>query len=516
MICFRDRSPARLSTPCAALVLAIASCGGPNADTSAPESRSGGVTLMRIESELDVGTLSELKRAIHEAAAASNDRLVVEIDTPGGSIDLMWQASKLLREAAAQGISPIAWVHDRALSAGVLVALSCDRIYMAPQASIGSAMPVRSGPQGIESLPSDEGVREKVTSALRGTFRAMAEKQGRPAALAEAMVDADAGAYQVKDESGLHVVTGKEWDDARASGHPPELVHTIARKGELVNLSAAQAVELSFADGLAEDLPGLLVGIGRSRAVVARVERTRSDDVLAWLDRFAPLLIAAGLVLAYLELKVPGFGLPGILSIACFAVLLAGRYLAGLADVPDILAVVVGVALIATEIFVFPGTMWLGIVGAILVLGGFVLGSIGPGFEWRNVLDQNLVIDAAFRFMVAAVIALGAVLTLSRFLPKTPMLRGLVLDPNVGAGAEAFAGALPEASAASATRARVGARGTALTPLRPVGKVRLDADAGTEFEARAGGRLIERGERVRVVEVNAGRLVVEADEEARA
>jgi membrane-bound serine protease (ClpP class) len=502
--------PAHRALACGAIVLAItaASCGE-SPTSSAPASDARGVTHVRIEGELDVGTLGELKRAIQEAERAGNDHLVVEIDTPGGAIDLMWQVSKLLRDAASKGVVPVAWVHDHALSAGVLVALSCDRIYMAPQASIGSAMPVRSGLQGIEALPREEGVREKVTSALRGNFRAMAEKQGRPAALAEAMVDADAGAYQVKDDNGLHVITGQEWDDARTAGHPPELVRTIARRGELVNLSASQAVELAFADGLAENLHQLLQGIGRGDAALSTVERARSDDVLTWLDRLAPWLIIAGLVLAYLELKVPGFGLAGILSIACFAVLLTGRYLAGLADVPDIVAVALGVLLIATEIFVFPGTLWLGIAGAILVLGGFIFGSIGPGFEWRNVLDRNLVIDAAFRFMMSAVTALVAMLALSRFLPKTPMLRALVLDPNAGAAVPAFAGALPEAHAPAVS---LGARGIALTALRPVGKVRLDAEAKLEYEARAVGRLIERGEHVHVVEVNAGRLVVEAEE----
>jgi membrane-bound ClpP family serine protease len=96
------------------------------------------------------------------------------------------------------------------------------------------------------------------------------------------------------------------------------------------------------------------------------------------------------------------------------------------------------------------------------------------------------------------------------------MLKGLVLDPNSGASAAAFAGALPEATAAQASATRVGAAGSALTALRPVGKVRLDADPETEFEAHAGGRLIERGERIRVIEVSAGRLVVEAEKETSA
>jgi len=311
-------------------------------------------------------------------------------------------------------------------------------------------------------------VREKVMSAVRANFRAMAEKTGRPPVLAEAMVDSDVGAYQVRDGSTLRVMSAQQWADARASGNPAELVRTIARPGEILNLTASQAVELGFADGLADDLAQVLDKIGETSAPLTQVARARSDDWIAWLDRWWPAILGLGLVLAYLELKVPGFGVAGILSIVCFAVLLTGRYLAGLADVLDVVLVVLGIALIA-----------------------------------------------GFRFMLAAVIAVAAGFTLSRFLPRTPVLRGLVLDPNAGATAPAFAGALPEAQEAREGAARVGAAGVALTALRPVGKVKLDADLAREFEARAGGRLIERGERVRVIEVSAGRLVVEASEEVR-
>jgi membrane-bound serine protease (ClpP class) len=496
-----------------ATALALASCGSSAGEGAPAPLASDGVTHVRIEGELDAGTLGQLKRAIREAHSSHHDRLLVEIDTPGGEIELLWQLSKLIRDAASSGVTPVAWVHDRAWSAGVLVALSCDRIYMTPQASIGSALPVQLGPTGIMPLPPEGGVREKVMSAVRANFRAMAEKTGRPPVLAEAMVDSDVGAYWVRDGGALRVMSAQQWADARAGGNPPELVRTIARPGEILNLTAAQAVELGFADGLADDLAQVLDKIGESSAPITQVARARSDEWIAWLDRWWPVILGVGLVLAYLELKVPGFGVAGILSIACFAILLTGRYLAGLADVLDVVMVVVGIALIAVEIFVAPGTLWLGIAGALLVIGGFVLGSVGPGFEWQNALDQRLAIDAGFRFMLAAVAAVAAGLTLSRFLPKTPVLRALVLDPSRGATAPAFAGALPEADAAREGAARVGASGVALTALRPVGKVKLDADPGREFEARAGGRLIERGERVRVVEVSAGRLVVESLEE---
>ena len=99
---------------------------------------------------------------------------------------------------------------------------------MAPQASIGSAMPVTSGIHGIEALPREDGVRAKVTSALRGNFRAMAEKQGRPPALAEAMVDVDAGAYQVKDDDLTFLIVDQCWDSMR---NEPRFVALVKKVG---------------------------------------------------------------------------------------------------------------------------------------------------------------------------------------------------------------------------------------------------------------------------------------------
>lgn len=478
----------------------------PSQAASEPGARAGGVTHLRLEGELDVGNLSHLKRAIDAARAAGHDRLIVEIDTNGGAIDLMWKISKLLRDAASKDLVLVAWVHDHAASAGVMVALSCDKIYMTISACIGSAMPVTLGPLGVQALPAEDGTREKFTSEMRAEFEAMAQKQHRPGALAKAMVDANVEVRQVRIDGELKLVDGKDWEQMRASGNPPELVRTIVREGELLNLTGTQAVELGFADGTAESLADVMDKIGYANLAPQNVERRASDDAIAWLERFTWLLLIGGLVLAYTELKMPGFGLPGILSIACFALVLAGRYMAGLADIPHIVAVALGAALIAVEIFAFPGTLWLGIAGAVLVLGGLVLGSLGPGFDFDSALDKRLILDASFHLMTYALAATLGVLLLSRFLPKTPLLRRMVLDPGAGARSAAFAGAMPEASRG----ARVGEAGVALTALRPVGKVALDSDPAFEFEARAEGGLVERGVRVRVIEVSAGRLLVEA------
>ncbi len=466
-----------------------------------------GVTHMRIEGELDVGTLGLLKRAIAAAHEAGHRHLIVEIDTPGGPIDLMWRIARVVSDASKDGLELVAWVHDHAVSAGVLVALACDKIYMTPQGTIGSAMPVTMGPSGIQSLSEDDGAREKVTSAMRSQFRAMAEARQRSPALAEAMVDSNVEVREVRADGARKLITGKEWDDARAAGNPPELVRTIVRRGELLSLSGSEAVELGFADGLAGSLNEVMEKIGVAQATVGSVERSRSEDVLAWLDRLSPLLLVAGLALAYTEFKLAGFGLPGILSIACFALLLVGRYLAGLADIPHIVAVALGAALIATEIFVLPGTLWIGIAGALLVVFGLIWSGLGPGFAFDNPLDQQMILDATFNLMASALVALVAALLLSRVLPKMPLVRGLVLVPDGGPTPS------PAATGVDSRAPRapsVGDSGRSLTSLGPVGKVELASNPSIEHEARAVGAWIDRDVPVRVVEISAGRLVVEA------
>jgi membrane-bound serine protease (ClpP class) len=501
----------RLRRAAAAFALALAgipgSCNPEAIPPLAAATIPDGVTHMRIEGELDVGTLGLLKRAVAAAHAGGHRHLIVEIDTPGGPIDLMWRIAHVISDESKDGLEIVAWVHDHAVSAGVLVALACDKIYMTPQATIGSAMPVTLGASGIEALPEEDGTREKVTSAMRSQFRAMAEARHRSPALAEAMVDSNVEVREVLEGGTRKLITGKEWDDVRAAGNPPELVRTVVRRGELLNLSASQAVELGFADGLAGSLTEVIEKIGVAKATVVSVERSRSEDVLAWLDRLSPLLLIAGLVLGYMEFKMPGFGLPGILSIACFALLLVGRYLAGLADIPHIVAVALGAALIATEIFVLPGTLWLGIAGALLVVFGLIWSSLAPGFAFGNPLDQQMILDATFNLMASALVALVAALLLSRLLPKAPILRGLVLVPE-GGPAGSLAATVEPVEAARAPA--VGDRGRALTSLRPVGKVELARDPAVEHEARAIGAWIERDAPVRVVEISAGRLVVEA------
>jgi membrane-bound serine protease (ClpP class) len=191
----------------------------------------------------------------------------------------------------------------------------------------------------------------------------------------------------------------------------------------------------------------------------------------------------------------------------CFGLVVAGKYLAGMAEVAHVVAIGLGLALVALEILAFPGTLWLGLTGGLLAAGGLVAASLGGGFSLSEPLGRERLLDTALSYSLAAAGAVVVALLVSRWLPRAPLLSRMVLAPE-GAG---FAGALPESGSLPA----VGALGTALTDLRPVGKVEVEGRRGIEFEARSQGVMLARGERVRVIETAEGRLVVERAEAAR-
>jgi len=462
-----------------------------------------GVTHLRVEGPLDIGTLALLERACDHAEAEGHEALILDLDTPGGEIELMWQLSRRLDRAADDGLLTTAWVHDRATSAGSLIALSCERVYMSPTSTIGSAAPVTPGPAGIAPVPEEGGVREKVTSLLRSQFRAVAERHGRSPALAEAMVDETVEVREIRHNGELRVIDGSEWGDLRMSGEEVELVRTLVRDGELLNATGSEAVGLGLADGIAANINEVIERIGLAGQPVVSIERSASEDTLAWLTMMSPILLLAGIWLGYTELKQPGFGAPGIGAVICFAVMLTGHWFVGLADIPHIVLVGLGLTFLAVEIFIMPGTIWIGLAGGVCVVLGLVSAQIGPGFTFSDPLARSMALDASFQFMLLSTVAMVGVVTLSKYLPDTPVLRRAVQTPAFeGPG---FAEAVPEASAG----VTVGDRGLALTDLRPVGKVSLERGGTKDLEARAAGEALEEGTPIVVVEMALGRVVVE-------
>ena len=500
---------------------------GEEQDPERDDSAGRPVVHLRIEGPLDVGTLGLLQRGIRHAKSEGNGVLVIEIDTPGGPVDLMIRFARQIKEAGSEGVLSAAWIRGDATSAGVLVSLACDRIFMSPTSTMGSATPVIPGPAGMQALPEEGGVREKMNSYVRAEFRAIAEASGRSPQLAEAMVDASIEVREAMVKGERRLMTGTEWRDALRyqeehrddPGYDPDqeprFLRTVSEEGRLLNLTAREAVELKMADGEVASFSEVLIYLGQDPdAHVLTMERTRSEDLLNLLNAISPILLGVALLLGYTELKTQGFGIAGILSIACFTVVFAGRYFVGLADVPHLVLLFLGFALIALELFILPGQLWPGVLGGLLIFGSLIAMELGTDFSFTNAYDRSQALDASFRTALVASAAVIGALVLSHYLPDTPLLRRLVQKPTT-VGVALGEGSL-EAVGAHRQRAHVGAYGTAICDLRPVGKVVLDSDAELEYEARATGGAIDAGQRVCVVQIQGGRLVVEDAREVTA
>lgn len=461
-----------------------------------------GVTLIRFDGELDRGALSLLRRAV-EQAKSREDALVIELATPGGRVDLMWQLSSAIFDARKGGLSVIGWVAPEALSAGALVAMSCEMLLMRPDGQIGAALPIQGTPTGVQP------VEEKMLSVVRSGFRSVAERTGRPTSLAEGMVDPSIEVLWVEVDGFKRPVTGEEWDLMRLEGQPVRRLEVIAAEGRMVALTTDEALRFGLADDEVATLPELMsVHLSlTSDATVTRVEETRAEELASLLDTLAPLLLILGVTLAYLELKTPGLGVPLVLAIVCFATLLFGRYLVGLAGLEHFLVIGLGLVLIAVELFLFPGTLWAGITGAVLVVGGLIWSQLGPGLPLAHEFDRRIALQAAYNTAVWGIVAMLASAGLSWILPKTPVYSRLSVGPTDTA--PAFGAALAGSGGAQAAPDLVGRAGRASTDLRPVGHVELEGEGVAEFEAYALSGSIERGQRVRVVETDGGRLKVE-------
>ncbi|BDG16191.1 NfeD family protein [Thermus brockianus] len=404
----------------------------------------GKTYLIPIQGEIDPALAVFVEEALSRAEREGASGVAFLIDTPGGRVD----AAIRMADRILQTPLPTLAVVQNAFSAGALIALACRQVAMLPGSEIGAALPVVAPPLG-----QPQAADQKVISALKGKFRAVAEARGRPVELAEAMVD------------------------------PAVEVPGLSAKGEPLTLSADKAVELKVADFKAASLPEALRQAGFSPET-ERLEPGPRVRVARFLtsSTVAGLLLALGLLLLLIELFTPGFGVMGALGLAFLALYFAGGWLAGLSGAFELLLFFLGVALLLAEAFLFPG---FGLAGALGV--GSILASVYFTFG-----------ENALLVLAIAVIALGlGLLVVFRYLPRTRPARALVLESAI-------------AEHATEEVVEVGSVGTALTDLRPGGVGRFGAKR-VDVVAHRG--FIPKGTAIRVVEVRGPTVLVEPLEE---
>jgi len=483
----------------AAAALSIALAGACQAavgpDEARPPLSSGrSAYILPIEGTIELGVSSYVARSLAEAEALDVDTLVVVIDTFGGRLD----AAVDIKDALSTSrMRTVAYVDNKAISAGALIAVACDHIVMVPGATIGAATPVQIGPVGGEATPTSE----KEVSVVREMFRATAENNGHNPDLAEAMVDTYVRLDLVEKGEDRRVVRV----DTPAEPRYPEgysLVRIISDTNKLLTLSTSTAVELGLAAAEVNSIEeaGKLYGFQGAGATRAQV--TWSEALVRFLTNPAVtgLLLLGGIAGIYMEFRVPGFGFPGTFGLICLFLFFFGRYLAGLAGATEILIFLLGALLLAIELFVIPGFGITGISGITLMLVGIYLAmvkhpipSADRPWELERFYEAMIVMAVALLGMLVAV-GLGL-----RYLPQTAAWRRIALETaqSPEAGYVSGRGHLLDL---------VGSTGLAETKLRPAGTAVFGA---RRVDVVSRGEFIDKGTPVRVAKVDGPRVLVD-------
>ena len=438
---------------------------------------------------IDLGIANLVKRTIGEAERQGARALILEIDTFGGRVDSATQA----RDAMfATHIKTIAFIKNRAISAGALIALACQHIVVAPGSSIGAATPVGMpvGPTGGEM----QQLSEKEISYVRTEFAATAERNNHNKLLAVAMVDADVELYTRTTASGVEILKGPLEEDADAE--------LLIAKGKILTLSAEEALRLGLAEHETSRLGDVLslYNLGD-----ARLERTQMNwgEVIA---RFLTNPIVSGLLLTFgflgiiYELKIPGWGISGTVGLICLALFFGAHLLVGLANWVELVLFALGIALLVAEVFFIPGFGVAGISGIACLLLAIYLALVKspvPSYSWE--LQQfRQAMYTIFWFVVALPIVV--VLTW-KLLPRTPLYARIVQVAEERADL---------GFTAESTESYMGKIGRTVTILRPAGRARF---YGRLVDVVAEGEFIPPNTQVRVIDVKGNRVVVIPDEE---
>jgi membrane-bound serine protease (ClpP class) len=413
------------------------------------------VYVLRIEGTIDLGLAPFLSRTIREAQQAGAAAVLLDINTFGGRVD----AAVAMRDTLVNApVRTIAFVHPRAISAGALIALATDTIVMAGGGTIGAAMPVVGGAGPAQ--PADE----KSVSYLRKEFAATAERRHRPAEFAEAMVDADV-----------------------------EIAGVVA-KGKLLTLTTTEALAHKIAELTADTLSGALDAAGLHDAEVRSASQTWAETLVRFLTNpiVGSLLMTIGMLGILVELRTPGFAVPGTIGLLSLGLFFWGHWLVQLAGWEELLLVAAGMLLVGIEIFVIPGFGVAGILGIGALVAGLGLALVGAG------APTAAIIGALGRVAISVLLALAGGLALLRVLPNLPFGRRFVLDTEMRAETG-------YASPPQADHLRLGRAGTTLSPLRPAGVAEID---GERVDVVSDGSFIEGGAAIEVIRVEGNRIVV--------
>lgn len=406
--------------------------------------------VYRLDLKEDVGPNAWriVKKAYTEAEQAGVDLMLIEMNTYGGMVVF---ADSIRIKVLDAPLKTVVFINRNAASAGALIAMACDRIYMGRGASIGAASVVN---------PSGEVMPEKHQSYMRGVMRATAEAKGRDPRVAEAFVDPDVELPDIKPA------------------------------GKILTLTSAEAVRIGLAEAEANTIDDVLAAEGFRDASVLAYRITVIDRIIAFLINPAVsgiliLLIIGGI---YFEMQTPGIGFALVVAIIAAVLFFAPLYIQGLADHWEIALFAAGVILLLLELFVIPGFGVAGILGVICLVCGLAFSMVANDYFNFSITEPGMLFNAFILVIASMVVATVLMVIFGKSLLRTRAFKRLVLQDEQRA-VEGYTTAHPNPSL-------LNREGIARTVLRPSGKVEID---GQWYDAVALDGFVDLGDSVYVV-----------------
>jgi membrane-bound serine protease (ClpP class) len=435
----------------------------------------GDVVVVLLRGEVTPSLLAFLRRAVKTAESNEASAIIFDLNTYGGRLDT---ATDIVNALNHTKIPTYTFINTNAGSAGSLIAIGTQHIYMAPVSAIGAAAPIL--PTG-EDLPAT--AKEKTISYWSALIRGSATKNGHNPDVAEAFMNKDKE-IKIRDR----------------------IVHP---KGAVLTLNAQEATERIngkplLAEGVADSVSDLIKKAGLKGKEVT-IDPTGFEQIAFWITALAPLLLLGGILGAYLEFKIPGVMWPGVISAICFALFFLGHYLAGLAGWEVVALFILGMVLVLIEILFFAhSTIVFGVVGVFLMLAS-LLWTMIDRYPGQNFFPTGKMLAMPLLNMFIAIVGSFIIIALlARYLPRTSIYRRFALmdsnppGPSLAGVPRQFATALAIAP---------GMQGTAVTVLRPSGKVRF---ADHVVDVVTEGEFIAPQTPVTVVQTDGMRVVVKS------
>jgi len=434
------------------------------------------VYKLNIKKEITKAAWRQTDQAFDAADSLNADVFLIHMNTYGGTV---LDADSIRTRILQSEIPVYVFIDNNAASAGALISIACDSIYMRPGGSIGAATVVN---QTGEAMP------DKYQSYMRSTMRATAEAHGK-----DTIITGNDTIYKWHRDPLI----------AEAMVDQRVYIEGLIDTGKVLTFTPSEAIENGFCEGLAENVPEVLEKVGIENYTIVEYEPTWIEKIIGWLVHpvVSGLLIMGIIGGIYFEMQSPGIGFPLGIAILAAVAYFAPLYLEGLAANWEILVFVIGIILVALEIFVIPGFGVAGVLGVVSIFVSLVLSLI-------NNVDFNfegVALNGVGTAVLTVVLGIFGGFTLALyfgdkvFSAKSGLFRNMALKTvqNVNEGYVSVETSLFNLN---------GKAGISQTVLRPGGKVLIEGDV---YDAVAENGFIDKDEKITVTKVEATQLYVE-------